>query len=137
MKFGSASEAEPPLEPVIEEVPIEGHEHLREKILQEGRMKFDRVQGGGMKFGHVHDLPSASKAELHLELTTKKAPIKEYEVLPTKVEVKFGTSKAELTLEYVINETPYKEFTGGGMKFGQAKSSSTSSSSSRKSRQKK
>ncbi|KAG1327216.1 hypothetical protein COCNU_01G011500 [Cocos nucifera] len=100
-------------------------------------MKFGHIQGGGIKFGHVHDLPNASEAELHLELATKEAPTKEHEVLPAKASqedgVKFGASKAELFLEYVINETSYKEFTGGGMKFGQAKSSSPSSSSSRKS----
>ena len=65
-KFG-LSEAEPPLESVIEEAPTEGHGHPRKKILQGGGMKFDRVQGGGVKFGNVHNLPSARKAELLFE----------------------------------------------------------------------
>ncbi|KAG1326871.1 hypothetical protein COCNU_01G008050 [Cocos nucifera] len=65
-EFG-LSEAEPPLESVIEEAPTEGHGHPRKKVLQGCGMKFGRVQGDGAKFGNVHNLPSARKAELHLE----------------------------------------------------------------------
>ncbi|KAG1326186.1 hypothetical protein COCNU_01G001200 [Cocos nucifera] len=50
MKFG-ASEAELPLEPVIEEAPIEGHELLPQKV----------SQGGGTQFDRVHDIPAQAR----------------------------------------------------------------------------
>ncbi|KAG1369857.1 hypothetical protein COCNU_15G002230 [Cocos nucifera] len=102
-------------------------------------------RGRGMKSsrGSFREKAERSSVQVRTNFTSSSPPrkprqkIKEHEVLPVKVGVKFGAIKAELFLEYVINETSYKEFIGGGMKFGQAKSSSISSSSSRKSRQKK
>ena len=56
-----------------------------------------------MKLGYVHDLPSASEAELPLELAIQEVRTKKHEVLPTK-----ASQEAELALEYVFKEAPTK-----------------------------
>ncbi|EHA8587518.1 hypothetical protein COCNU_scaffold002508G000050 [Cocos nucifera] len=103
----NASEADLPLELIIEESPTKGHEVLPQ-VSQGGEIKFgiskatelplelvvkeaptkghkvlpqEMSQKGGMKFGRAHDLPSASEAKL-LELIIEEFPIKGHEVLP-------------------------------------------------------
>ncbi|KAG1368416.1 hypothetical protein COCNU_14G008840 [Cocos nucifera] len=143
MKFG-ASETELSLEPIIEEAPTERHELLPQKV----------SQGGGTKFGRIHDLHGASEAELPSKLIIKEAPTKGHEVLLWKVSresgMKFGASEAKLPLKPVIEEAPIewhellpqKISQEDGMQFSrihdipaQARLNSPRSSSSRKPRQ--